>query len=75
MNIHIPSHIRDKWTSHEFRGKIKKSKSGYVYMEAYHKVLQQTYYYIFGADSFIDIVGLKNGASELIFDDNNGPIV
>lgn len=76
MNIHIPSHIRNKWTSHDFRGKIKKSNSsGYVYMEAYHKVLRQTYYYIFGADSFIDIVGLKNGAPELVFEETNGPIV
>lgn len=67
MNIHVPQSIRDKWVSHDFRGIRKKSKHGFTYMEAYHRVLHQTFFYVFEADSFIDKIGLELGAPELIF--------
>jgi hypothetical protein len=68
MNIHVSQAIKDKWPSHDFRGKPKLSRHGFIYIEAYHRVLRQTFFYVFDADSFIDIDGLKHGASELIFD-------
>ncbi len=73
MNVYITKEIQEKWPTFDFRGKIRKSKHGFEYMEAYHKVLQDTFFYVFGADSFVDVIGIKCGASELIF--KNGPIV
>lgn len=67
MNIHVSEEIKNKWPSHEFRGTRRKSRHGFEYIEAYHKVLNQTFYYVFGADSFIDKCGLDKGAPELIF--------
>ena len=68
MNIHVSKEIVDKWPSHEFRGQRRRSlKYGFEYMEAYHKTLGQTFYYIFEADSFVDYLGVQCGAPELIF--------
>ena len=67
MNIHVSKEIQDKWPSHEFRGIPRKSKFGFTYIEANYKVLGQTYFYVFGADSFVDKAGIECGAPELIF--------
>lgn len=82
MNIHVSQEIIDRWPSHEFLGVRRKSKHGFEYIEAYHKALNQTFFYVFGADSFVDDWGIKNGAPELIFRNgspelilDNGPIV
>lgn len=73
MNIHISQEIKAKWPSHEFRGIPRHSRHGFTYIEAYHKVLRQTFFYVFGADSFVDKEGVELGAPELIFE--NGPMV
>lgn len=70
MNIYVDKKIQDKWPSHEFRGVRRKSSYGFTYIEAWHKTLNQTFFYVFGADSFIDNEGIKRGAPELIFEDN-----
>ena len=67
MNIHVPKNIIDKWPSHEFKGVRRQSRYGFTYIEAHHKVLNQTFFYVFGADSFVDIDGIRCGAPELIF--------
>ena len=68
MNIHIDEEIKQKWPSHEFRGVVRQSKHGFKYIEAYHKTLNQTYFYVFGADSFVDKEGIQCGAPELIYE-------
>ena len=68
MNIHVSKEIQEKWISHEFRGIPRQSKFGFKYIEAYHKTLNQTFFYVFGADSFVDKEGIMCGAPELIFD-------
>jgi hypothetical protein len=73
MNIHVTEAIKTKWPSHEFRGMPRKSKFGFTYIEAKHLALNSTYFYVFGADSFVDREGIQCGAPELIFE--NGPIV
>ena len=60
--------IQEKWCSHEFRGIPRQSRHGFVYIEARHKTLNETYFYVFGADSFVDKEGILAGAPELIFD-------
>ena len=72
MNIHVSKEIIDRWPSHEFKGKPKISRLGLKYIEAYHKVLNQTFFYVFGADSFIDKESMLCGAPELIFFDTHG---
>ena len=72
MNIYASKEIQDRWVSHEFRGKIRKSRLGLFYIEAYHKTLNNTFFYVFGADSCIDIDSMKIGAPELIFSDTQG---
>lgn len=67
MNPHVPKDIIDKWPSHEFRGKSRQSRFGFTYIEAHHKTLNQTFFYVFGADSFVDKEGILCGAPELIF--------
>lgn len=73
MNNYVTSEIKDKWPSHEFRGIPRISRHGFTYIEAHHKVLKQTFFYVFGADAFIDKEGIQSGAPELIFE--NGPVV
>lgn len=68
MNIHVSKEIQDRWPSHEFRGSPRKSIKGFTYIEAYHKALNDTYFYVFGADSFVCREGIRCGAPELIFD-------
>jgi hypothetical protein len=68
MNIHIPEEIIKRWPSHEFRGIPRTSRQGLKYVEAYNKALNQTQFYVFGADSFVDKEGMMSGAPELIFD-------
>ena len=69
MNMYVSQKIIDRWPSHEFRGKPRKSVRGFTYMEAHHKILNDTYFYVFGADSFVDKEGILAGAPELIFYD------
>jgi hypothetical protein len=68
MNIHVTKEIVDKWPSHEFRGIARQSKYGFKYIEAHNKGLNQTQFYVFGADSFVDREGIMCGAPELIFE-------
>ena len=70
MNVHVNEDIRERWPSHEFKGKPRLSRYGFTYIKAYNKGLSQTQFYIFGADSFVDKSGLDCGAPELIFDFN-----
>lgn len=67
MNIHVPQEIKDRWPSHDFRGIPRQSRHGFTYIEAHYKVLGHTYFYVFGADSFVDKAGIECGAPELIF--------
>ena len=69
MNVHITKEIIDKWPSHEFRGIPRQSRYGFKYIEAHHKVLDETFFYVFGADSFVDKEGIQCGAPELIFNE------
>lgn len=67
-NIYVPKEIKDKWPEFEFRGHRRRSgKYQFEYIEAHHKVLNQTFFYVFGADSFVDREGILCGAPELIF--------
>lgn len=67
-NIHVQQEIKNKWPEFEFRGIRRKSgKYGFEYIEAHHVVLNQTFFYVFGADSFVDKEGIQCGAPELIF--------
>ena len=68
MNIHISKEIQEKWPQFEFRGIRRTSRFGFDYIEANYKVLNQTYFYVFGADSFVDKEGILAGAPELIFE-------
>ncbi len=68
MNVHISKQIQERWPGFEFRGKKRISNFGYSYVEAKHKILGITLFYIIGADSFVDRTGLQYGATELIFD-------
>ena len=67
MNVHVSQEIQEKWCSHEFRGIPRLSRFGFKYIEARHKVLEDTFFYVFGADSFVDKEGIRCGAPELIF--------
>jgi hypothetical protein len=67
MNIHVSKEIIEEWPTFEFRGVPRQSRHGFTYIEAYHKVLNQTFFYVFGADSFVDREGIMCGAPELIF--------
>ena len=69
MNVHVSKEIQDRWPQFEFRGIPRTSKHGFIYLEAYYKVLNQTLCYVFGADSFVEREGIKCGAPELIFDE------
>ncbi len=70
MNIHISEEIRKEWPQFEFLGQRRKSlKYGFEYIKAKHLVLDQTFFYVFGANSFVDENGIKNGAPELIFNE------
>ena len=71
MNIHVSQEIRDRWPQFEFRGVPRKSRYGFTYIEANYKVLNQTFFYVFGADSFVDKEGILSGAPELIFKNEN----
>jgi hypothetical protein len=76
MNAHVPQDIIDRWTSHEFRGIRRRSaKYGFEYIEARHKTLNQTFFYVFGADSFVDKEGILCGAPELIFLTSSNSVV
>ncbi len=68
-NIYISDKIQKEWPSHEFRGKRRISKWGFEYMEAKHLTLEQTQFYVFGANSFVDKEGIQCGCPELIFSD------
>jgi hypothetical protein len=72
MNIHVPQEIRDRWPAFEFEGVPRVSKHGFIYQQAFHKILGDTYFYVYGADSFVCRDSIRCGASELIFDDNFG---
>lgn len=65
--MNITDEIKQKWASHDFKEVVYKSVHGFHYTIAYHLSLDQYFYYIIEADSFIDEFGLKNGAPELIF--------
>lgn len=75
MNIHVTEEIKNKWPSHEFRGITRQSKHGFRYIEARHKVIGETYFYVFGADSFVDKDGIACGAPELIFVDTGSKLL
>lgn len=68
MNTHVSKEIRDRWPSHEFRGTPRQSRHGFKYIEAHHKVLNETQFYVFGADSFVCRDSILCGAPELIFE-------
>lgn len=68
MNPYVSKEIQEKWISHEFRGKLRVSRHGFSYIEANHKTLNQTFFYVIGADSFVDKEGILCGAPELIFE-------
>ena len=67
MNIHVSKAIQDRWKSHEFRGVRRTSRYGFDYIMAFHKILGENYFYVFGANSFVDRDGISQGAPELIF--------
>ena len=69
-NTFLTQAIIDKWPSHEFRNRPRQSRHGFVYQEALHRVLNQSFFYVYGADSFVCIDSIKVGAPELIFDKN-----
>jgi hypothetical protein len=68
MNAHVNPEIVARWPSHEFRGIPRRSRHGFTYIEARHKILNQTFFYVFEADSFVDKEGILCGAPELIFE-------
>lgn len=51
-NAYVSQEIQDKWPTYEFLGKPIRLGNGKTYMRAYHKILEQTHYYEFGADWF-----------------------
>ena len=63
----IPQEVIDRWPSHEFSGPIRLSRFGFKYVEAHHTTLNDKFYYVFGADSFLDKDGILCGGPELIF--------
>lgn len=63
----VPQEIIDRWPSHEFSGPVRLSRFGFKYVEAHHHTLNEKFYYVFGADSFVDRDGILCGAPELIF--------
>lgn len=67
-NIHVSEKIRKEWPQFEFIGIPRKSISGLTYIKAKHLVLEQTFFYVYGANSFVDKEGILCGAPELIFE-------